>query len=159
MKRFVTLVMTALFLSGCYTNPGDAAKKRYARTQNATLQNAAFQNARQVQVDGLTFNVAVVDGSYSAGLTQINGRLGDYETAVAFREGTYGLVELVTPTTASYGASQVEAAARRATGCQAKFSMGVLAFVGGGDAATMDLQALSKKVDSKLRGWRVELSC
>lgn len=159
MNKFVALAITAILVSGCYTNPGDAAKKRYARAQNATLQNAAFQNARQTQVDGLTFNVAVVDGSYSAGLTQINGRPGDFETSVIFREGKYSLVELVAPKSASYSAAQVETAARRVTGCQAKFSMGVLAFIGGANAATTDLQALGKKVDSKVRGWRVELSC
>ena len=57
-----------------------------------------------------------------------------------------------------YTAGDVETAAKIASGCNAQFSAGILAFLGGFNPATANLQEISAKVKD-FKGWNAELSC
>ncbi|MEP0960353.1 MAG: hypothetical protein ABJQ70_08325 [Roseobacter sp.] len=161
MKLKIFILSTMVVMSGCDVPP--STKKpglEEVRAANAELREEAFTNSKLVEVDSLQFKVSFVKGSYSQLILQSkydSAPIEERNIELGYVDKPYALVELVDPKTAKYTPEQVEKAAQLGTGCSAKFSAGVLAFVGG-TSATMDLQELSKKV-SRFKGWSAKLSC
>lgn len=153
--RIIAAITIAVLLSGCGGGLGNKSSiDRQARALNADLQADAERTARNIQVSGQTFRVAVVaGGSYRTVATDTT-----FSNFVLKKsEMPYALVNAVEPVQTGYRASDVEAAARGASGCRATFDAGVLAFVGGG-VSSSDLSALSARIPN-FKGWRTDLEC
>jgi hypothetical protein len=148
LSVFVVLGVAACGGSG--SNP-EAAE---AKARNQALREAAAANARQVQVSGRTFQVIRIEGGWDHLVQQADGTPG-----LSYIDRPYALVELTSPTGASFTGRDIERAARQATGCQAEFNAGVLSFLGGFDPATSDLQALGQQSRTPIETWRADLSC
>jgi len=162
MRSISIALAVSLALSACSSGSSSSnADQKEARAKNAALRAEGAKTAQQVQVNGLTFSVYKVNGSYSDKVVlpgQENVPLAQKKTGVAFIDREWAAVTLVNPASAPYTVAQVETAARQATGCRAEFAAGVLAFVGGFGTAT-DLQTLDAKRSGRDKSWRTDLTC
>lgn len=136
MRIILTTLALSLALTAC-SSPRTTPEQREARAKNIAITQEASKNTQQVQVDGLTFDVFRVDGM--AG-------------------GPWAKVTLASPASAPHTPLQVEAAAKQATGCNAEFAAGVLAFIGG-YSKSVDLTPLEAKKKPQDKGWRADLKC
>lgn len=160
--KIPTFFTFALILTGCSYTTDSSRSNSYksinqqASALNRDLQKSALQNARKTQVNGLTFQVAVIkEGSY----TRV--ALDKYSENFALKKNDtpYALVQLISPTSGSYTGRDVEMAATRVSGCQATFSSGVLGLLGGFSSSASNLNDIPKKAISNFKGWRTDLSC
>lgn len=158
MRTIANLCLALGLLSACNSSSPDLRK---ARAGNAELKMEALKSAELITIDGLTFNVAKVAGSYSHIVLKPgheNLPPSEREGGFAFIAKPYALVQLQSPSGTSYTSSQVVKAAETVTKCDGTFAAGVLAFVGGFGAST-DLQDVEKKITSNFDGWRVDIDC
>ena len=125
-------VACTVLLSAC-GGPSLSPDQKAQRAINIAKTDAALKTAQSVMIAGKTFRVATI------------------------ADRSYALVELQ-GTAVPYTVADVEQAGARATGCNATFSAGVLAFVGG-DIRTADLNGLRSKIRGRFNGWRVDLNC
>lgn len=147
------LIFVSAILFGLAACGGGLGNKgaidREARGLNSELRSNAA--VKDVQIQGRAFRVAIVEGYYKTLATD-----STLQEFVLRREDTP--YALVTPGDGgSYRASDLEVAARSASGCSGSFNGGVLAFLSG-DLRASDLSELESKV-SNFRGWRVDLAC
>lgn len=131
MKFTLPLFAALIALAAC--GPSISPEKRAERAKNLALNEAAFAEAKTVTVGGKSFSVAHV------------------------KEREQALIKPDAAITA-YTAPDLVAAAKAATGCNGKFDVGVLAFIGG-DINTANLADIRKKISGRFEGWSVSLSC
>lgn len=160
--KIPTLLTLAFILGGCSYNTGSSRSNssksinQQASALNIDLQKTALKNARKTQVNGLTFQVAVIkEGSYTRVATDYSAE----NFVLKKNDMPYALVQLISPISGSYTGRDVEMAATRMTGCQATFSSGVLGLIGGFSPTTSNLNDIPKKAISNFKGWRTDLSC
>ncbi|GFE50253.1 hypothetical protein So717_20060 [Roseobacter cerasinus] len=137
-KQFMASSLLLAVLAACASGPTLTPEEKARRDARKALHLAALDAAREVQVGGKTFRVAKVE-------------TGD-------RDDTYAFVDLISTPRVLY-VPELEQAARLATGCDAEFAAGVLAFIRG-DLNTVDIGKMTAfEVAGRRMGHRVDLSC
>lgn len=153
MRVISFFAVSALLLAGCATTNHGAVNSQ-ASAMNQKLYAEAAQSARSVEIGGQTYRVTLfMEGNYIAAVTDTS-----FEEFVLKKNGQpFAIVMPTDSAVKPYRAADIEAAARRVSGCSASFDGGVLEFIGTNLEAA-DLAGLSTKI-SDFKGWRANLSC
>ncbi|WP_122072110.1 hypothetical protein [Pseudophaeobacter sp. EL27] len=133
-KTIFRLAIVAMSLSACSgVDHSDIGGPSSAEIRAQKAENLALWETRQsISYAGKPFEIAVASSK-----------------AFAFiAPGSDGF---------SYTPTDLEAAARSFTGCQAKYAAGILTMVGGYSASS-DLRSIQSKVKS-FKYWRTDLTC
>lgn len=134
IKTFLAVSIAALTLSACSDSSSTAGGADYkAEIRARKAENASIWQTRQsIAFGGKSFEVAVPDHRSFAFIAPASSGF-------------------------SYTTVELEAAARSATGCQAKYAAGILSALGG-YSETVDLREIQGKVKN-FKYWRTDLTC
>ncbi len=153
--RLFSIFAIAILVSSCGPSSELDRARSQARSLNAQIKADAGKIAQDVQIGAQTFRVSVVkDGFYRAVAKDDTGTEFDLKRRT---DQHVAFVDRVGPSGISYRAADVEAAARKVTGCKAILEPGILAAIGGFNANT-DLSYIEEKAP-KLGAWTTSLKC
>ncbi|MFT6772496.1 MAG: hypothetical protein ACJA1L_000200 [Paracoccaceae bacterium] len=125
-------MLPALIAVSLVSACGGGGGQHLTPEQNAQI-SAAYANAKLVEVNGKTFQVAHVTERHCA-MVSLMGE------------------------TVPYFSADIEAAAEAATSCKAKFRAGVLKFISK-DTAALDLSKISAKSSGERTEWPAAVKC